>query len=226
MERKYYLRGLGLGIVMTAVIMGIALSGSRKMTDEEIIKRAKELGMVEDTYLAETVQDEEQTQQDIEDAEKKDSGTTQQKPAAETKPASSQEPVEAPLEEEANPPEEELPVAQPVEEEPGEAEADNAETEESQQLSEAGHTQNTNEMTRQEETQSSSVKIQRVTIASGDGSYTVALKLKEAGVVMSAETFDTFLCEKGYDKKLRTGTFQIPSDASDEQIARIITGQE
>ena len=81
-------------------------------------------------------------------------------------------------------------------------------------------------MTRQEETQSSSVKIQRVTVASGDGSYTVALKLKEAGVVMSAETFDTFLCEKGYDKKLRTGTFQIPSDASDEQIARIITGQE
>ena len=226
MERKYYLRGLGLGIVMTAVIMGIALSGSRKMTDEEIIKRAKELGMVEDTYLAETVQDEEQTQQDIEDAEKKDSGTTQQKPAAETKPASSQEPVEAPLEEEANPPEEELPVAKPVEEEPGEAEADNAETEESQQLSAAGHTESTNEMTRQEETQSSSVKIQRVTVASGDGSYTVALKLKEAGVVMSAETFDTFLCEKGYDKKLRTGTFQIPSDASDEQIARIITGQE
>ena len=226
MERKYYLRGLGLGIVMTAVIMGIALSGSRKMTDEEIIKRAKELGMVEDTYLAETVQDEEQTQQDIEDAEKKDSGTTQQKPAAETKPASSQEPVEAPLEEEANPPEEELPVAQPVEESPGEAEADNAEIEESQQLSAAGHTQSTNEMLRQEETQSSSVKIQRVTVASGDGSYTVALKLKEAGVVMSAETFDTFLCEKGYDKKLRTGTFQIPSDASDEQIARIITGQE
>ena len=37
MERKYYLRGLGIGIVMTAIIMGIALSGNHKMTDEEII---------------------------------------------------------------------------------------------------------------------------------------------------------------------------------------------
>ncbi|SDB39132.1 hypothetical protein [Butyrivibrio sp. INlla16] len=48
MKLKYYLRGLGLGIVLTAVIMGIAL-GKRtaKMSDEEIIKRAKQLGMVE-----------------------------------------------------------------------------------------------------------------------------------------------------------------------------------
>ena len=35
MERKYYLRGLGLGIVMTAIIMGVALSGNKTMTDEE-----------------------------------------------------------------------------------------------------------------------------------------------------------------------------------------------
>ena len=27
MEKKYYFRGLGLGIIVTAVIMGIALSG-------------------------------------------------------------------------------------------------------------------------------------------------------------------------------------------------------
>ena len=39
MERKYYLRGLGIGIVMTAIIMGIALSGNHKMTDEEIQER-------------------------------------------------------------------------------------------------------------------------------------------------------------------------------------------
>ena len=81
-------------------------------------------------------------------------------------------------------------------------------------------------MTKQDDKPSASVKIERVTVASGDGSYQVALKLKEAGVVMSAETFDDFLCEKGYDKKLRTGTFRIPTDASDEQIARILTGQE
>ena len=54
MERKYYLRGLGLGIAVTAVIMGFALSGKEAMTNEEIIVRAKELGLVENTVLADT----------------------------------------------------------------------------------------------------------------------------------------------------------------------------
>ena len=55
MEKKYYFRGLGLGIIVTAVIMGIALSDGKKreMTDEEVIARAKELGMIEDSRLLE-----------------------------------------------------------------------------------------------------------------------------------------------------------------------------
>ena len=119
-----------------------------------------------------------------------------------------------------------------MEQEPVKAEPDTQEVQEPEEAQERAKTQtepgmaDTNEMTKQDDKPSASVKIERVTVASGDGSYQVALKLKEAGVVMSAETFDDFLCEKGYDKKLRTGTFRIPTDASDEQIARILTGQE
>ncbi len=214
MERKYYLRGLGLGIVVTAVIMGIALSGPREMTDEEIIQRAKELGMEEDTYLADMGADEEQTQgeQNIEDIDPEELPAVKQEP--ESKPAQPEEDLE--------PAEEELPSAvKPVVIELPETESATEEP-----SSEETPEENTNEMTRQDDTPSSSVKMETVTVVSGDGSYTVARKLKEAGVVMSAETFDTYLCEKGYDKKLRTGTFHIPADASDEQIARIITGQE
>lgn len=65
-----------------------------------------------------------------------------------------------------------------------------------------------------------------MTIASGDGSYTVAKKLADAGAVSSAEAYDDFLCANGYDKKLRPGTFKIPTGANDEQIARIVTGQQ
>ena len=48
MKLKYYLRGLGVGIICTAILMGIALSGNKKekLTDTEIIERAKLLGMV------------------------------------------------------------------------------------------------------------------------------------------------------------------------------------
>ena len=48
MKLKYYLRGLGVGIICTAIIMGIALSGKGKerLTEDEIIERARLLGMV------------------------------------------------------------------------------------------------------------------------------------------------------------------------------------
>jgi cell division protein YceG involved in septum cleavage len=52
----------------------------------------------------------------------------------------------------------------------------------------------------------------------------VAKKLADAGVVSSAQSYDDYLCSNGYDKKLRTGTFTIPAGATEEQIAKIVTG--
>ena len=48
MKRKYFVRGLGVGIVFGALIMFAAYmtSGRNRMSDEDIIKRAQELGMV------------------------------------------------------------------------------------------------------------------------------------------------------------------------------------
>ena len=42
MKRKYYLRGLGFGILVTAIVCSIA--GPKAPSDEDIIKRAEELG--------------------------------------------------------------------------------------------------------------------------------------------------------------------------------------
>ncbi len=57
MKLKYYLRGLGIGILATVLILGISHSRSKPMSDEEVIQRAKELGMVESTYLSQLNQD-------------------------------------------------------------------------------------------------------------------------------------------------------------------------
>ena len=47
MKLKYYLRGLGIGIIITTIILTISYSGRKsELTDEEIIQRAEELGMV------------------------------------------------------------------------------------------------------------------------------------------------------------------------------------
>lgn len=49
MNLKYYLRGLGIGIVVTAAILSLSHKAEMKkavMTDEEIITEAKKLGMI------------------------------------------------------------------------------------------------------------------------------------------------------------------------------------
>lgn len=235
MERKYYLRGLGLGIAVTAVIMGIALSGNGTMTNDEIIARAKELGMVENTVLSSAgsedvaqgnkdeenadmpsvqddagdVQDVETTEQDetqnalTEENSDEDKGSEQ-----ETEPETDIEPEQSEAE---DPEESDEPDVDAGEEEPDTVPAGEPES--------AQHTENSNELV-------TSAAVKTIVIKSGDSSYTVAKKLEDVGIVASASSFDTFLCQNGYDKRLHTGTFSIPADASDEQIARIVTGME
>lgn len=64
MKLKYYLRGLGIGIIVTAVVMSAA-SGNKTetMTDEQVKARAVELGMIEDTFLADAVKTMEETKE-------------------------------------------------------------------------------------------------------------------------------------------------------------------
>ena len=46
MKLKYYMRGLGIGILFSALILSFRTSSSTQITDKEIIKRAEQLGMV------------------------------------------------------------------------------------------------------------------------------------------------------------------------------------
>ena len=48
MKLKYYLRGMGIGIILTAIVMGFALGGRKTaISDAEVIERAKALGMID-----------------------------------------------------------------------------------------------------------------------------------------------------------------------------------
>ena len=48
MKLKYYLRGIGIGMIVTTIILMIAFAVHKEqpLTDEEIRMRATELGMV------------------------------------------------------------------------------------------------------------------------------------------------------------------------------------
>lgn len=227
MERKYYLRGLGLGIIITAIIMGFAGKGKPAMTDEEIMQRAKELGMIENTMLAEPVQetapadtakasDEKtvntETESDTAKTADTDAKTDTARPSdAETKlDTAKASDIEAKTDTvKASDSETKSDTAKPTD---AEAKADTTES--------SGTETNT------DTTKPSATGAQSITIVNGDSSVSVAAKLEQAGLISSASSYDSYLCSNGYDKKIRPGDYSIPADAGDEEIARIITGAQ
>lgn len=201
MKLKYYLRGLGIGILVTTVILSLAGVGRKNMTDEEVVKRAKELGMVESTLLSDlpdqTKTDEVRpTEPEIslqpETSEPEESASTPETPEAPEETTTTPEISAAPEETTTTPETPAAPEETPVSPEDGNPDTPAGET-------------------------------VTLVIGRGESSTTVSKNLKKAGIVEDAAAFDRFLCNNGYDKKIITGTYEIPYGASEEEIAKIIT---
>ena len=192
MRLKYYLRGLGIGIVVTAVIMGVSAERQKPvMTDEQIIARAKELGMVEqEGILAEIAGESVAAVDQTEDAK-----------------------AEAPKQEEAK--------AEAPKQEEAKAEA----PEQEEEKAEMPKTETADQETAKPETVQKTSSVV-VSIYPGEGSYTVSRKLAALGLVESADIYDKFLCQNGYDKKLCTGNYTITEGATADEIARILTKRQ
>lgn len=70
MKLKYYLRGIGIGIIVTTIILTISFSGRKEeISDEEVIARATQLGMVmqEDEPVEEETESTEQRETQVGD---------------------------------------------------------------------------------------------------------------------------------------------------------------
>ena len=84
MNLKYYLRGLGLGILVTALILSVAGRNRRTMTDAEVKERAKELGMIENTVLLEKPEETESASEKTADTESASETTANTESVSET----------------------------------------------------------------------------------------------------------------------------------------------
>lgn len=203
MKLRFYLRGLGIGIIVTALIMGMTTEAEKPLSDAEIRALAENLGMVDPGTLSLT-----------------DVGSTGGKqsslPPENSNPPDSSEEPETGKGEDDNLFEEGNPTESPNPEE-------SAEPEESavpSQLPVVTETPSPSPSPIQTEIpDSESVTI---VIVRGDSSYTVSRRLVEAGLIEDARGFDTYLVDNGYSKTIRTGTYKIPLGATWEEIARII----
>lgn len=213
MKLNYYMRGLGIGIVVTALLMGIASSGRKeKMTDEQIRQRALEMGMVDgNVVLADmpgkqgSAEGEDKEGTDKEDSLPALSGNEiadNENPAGDTQ--------EGKRETENN---KETGVQEPENSEDEEEEAPQESTEESGEAGEENPQADNGILN----------EIVVITISSGDGSRVVANKLQQAGIIDDVTAFDEFLCRNGYDKRIKTGRYDIPVNATNEDIVAAIT---
>ena len=183
MKLRYYMRGLGIGMLITALILISSGRTSGQLSDEQIKARAAELGMVmEDKSVLKE---------------------------SEISPG-------AALEETEEKPEE----VEPEEVEPEEVKTEEVEPEEVKPKEVEPEKTEAEKVTLEETVPAETVTI---TVRSGASSVSVAKQIEDAGLVSSAGDFDRFLCQNGYDKKICVGTYAIPVDATEEEIARTIT---
>ncbi len=194
MKLKYYLRGLGIGIVVAVIITSISMGKRQPMTDEEIKARAAELGMIENSVLS-----------DI--ANKDDEAIKNDEPAKDDEALQDNEPV---IDE---PTQDEPAQDEPTQDEPTQ---DEEQLEEEEKNDEPAENEENNQQSNDKNTVS-------ITVVSGDSSWTVSKRMEEAGLIESAKDFDTHLCRYGYDKKISVGTYKIPVTATHEEMAKILT---
>lgn len=197
MKLKYYLRGLGIGMAVTALILGISFSGrqgqeAQTLTDEQIRERASELGMVDSSELTlAALQNSAQTQTTMEPE-------VTEEPKPTTEPENTIEP-ETTVEPETT--------------------AEPETTTESETTTELETTAEPEPATESETSQTS------ITIRKGDDSGSVSRQLYEAGLVENAKAFDNYLCNNGYSRSISPGIYEIAPGTPEEEIAKIITGK-
>lgn len=249
MKLKYYLRGLGIGVVVTAIIMSFTRQ-PEKLTDAQIKLRALELGMVEESVLADLQEDNELVsnedfsqkdnfQEDLSSIEEVEEATTEEDGTMENNSE-----TEASVEESSEV--EEASTAEVSGEENSTVEASNTEEsdiEASQQennieeKNEADLPENTvtesTDINVDEKTNSNSPQIPEgevvenyivIPVEKGNGSEIVSRRLYEAGLVSSEVGYNQFLVINGYDRKLSVGNHEIPVGATEEEMARILCG--
>ncbi|MDE6024506.1 MAG: hypothetical protein K2G45_03540 [Lachnospiraceae bacterium] len=199
MKLKYFIRGLGTGIIFSAIILLVSYmtGGAYKISDEEIIKRAEKLGMVQDEkdIIASPASPDKDKNNTSSDSEVVSNKTTTEASTTED-PTTEASTTEDPTTEERKT--EEPTTERQTTENP---------------TTESGTTENPGEGDYVKAT---------ITVQAGMGSYEVASLLQNAGIIKDANDFDLYLNRNGYSTKIRIKSQEFNSKMSYEEIAKLL----
>ena len=230
MKLKYYLRGLGIGILVTGLIMGISNKKAVSQAKDEIRKvyeqelREQETGEALSDQISETSDENEESQESPSVQETAGQELAQQNPSmSETEEGSNTGTEEVSIENDTRAEEDASKIDNTtVNSESNKPE--NAGTDSSQEANGGNGSQividadnnDTNNNDTNNNTSKDSVKIK---VSGGDDSGVVSRKLYNAGLIENATEFDAFLMQHGYDKKIATGEKTFYTGESWQEIA-------
>lgn len=199
MRLRYYLRGLGLGILFAVIIIAICGKGTEgSLSDSQIMQRASELGMVS-------------TENVKNHTLSNDTETVKKENVQDTEPAVADNSTGNNAATDNNVATDNAQQGQPAD---SQAQKNQAETQNAADTSTA----------LQPEADSTPAETQYVTITVMDGEVCrdIAADLQSKGLVDDAEKFRIYMGETGYASFIHNGDFQIPVGASYEEIANIL----
>lgn len=204
MNLKSYFRGIGAGMIVTAIIMGVSMPkvvSADPVEKETLIETVDKKEIDNKKEIAEatpSVSGDEAFMEEVKKAvsnnealrnEEKENADSKEEVKEENQSEESKEEVK---EEEKEPEEEILP--KPI-----------------------------NPMPEGEEGYTDLGELVEIKVIPGDSSVSVARRIYEAGLVESAIELDEFLCQNGYDKSISVGTYEIAKGSDFDTIGKIIT---
>lgn len=192
MKLKYYLRGLGIGIIVTTVLLMITFALHKPvMSDADVINRAKQLGMI--------MPEDEEPLQSTENTE-----TTEATEVSETTEENT-ETVQTETDTENPATTEELAAT----ETPDQTDTVTTDTE-------ITGTENTDNGTIE------GAAPYTLVVNRGDVCRVVCENLQANGIVDDAEAFRKFLAQKGFASSISVGSYTIPYGLDYEEIYQIL----
>lgn len=230
MKLKYYLRGLGIGILVTGLIMGISNKKAVSQAKDEVRKvyeqelREQETGEALSDQISEASDENEESQESPSVQETAGQELAQQNPSMrETEEGSNTGTEEVSIENDTRA-EEDASKTDNTTVNSESNKPENAGTDSSQEANGGNGSQividadnnDTNNNDTDNNTSKDSVKIK---VSGGDDSGVVSRKLYNAGLIENATEFDAFLMQHGYDKKIATGEKTFYTGESWQEIA-------
>ncbi|MCR5469292.1 MAG: hypothetical protein K6F37_10050 [Lachnospiraceae bacterium] len=210
MRFKYYLRGAGFGILITAIIMSIGFGKVSNTNDEN------------NTEVAESTEDHGETLKSAAENEASDTETE----IAETEALSTETQNTETEATEVSDTEAVTSETENTEVADTEITTDDAVDSESNDNDNTDETTVSDENTSSEDAENSSetktTRYKTVSVIAGEDSIIIANRLQELGIISDAADFNRYLEKLDYDNLLRPGTYEIEEGLDYESLANIL----